>query len=77
MESEKKEIAAEARRLEAERDVAKLRSPWIGYASIAYQLGIVLLSSSILAVSMSLFWGSFVIVGIGLLLSAQGIFLLL
>lgn len=77
MDEDKKEIAERARVLEAERDEAKKRSPWIGYASTAYQLAIVLLSASILAVSMPLFWGSFVVAGIGVFLSAQGIFLFL
>jgi uncharacterized protein HemX len=68
----KKDLMAKAKALEAERDDAKTRSPWIGYASTAYQLAIVLLSASILAVSMPLFWGSFVVAGLGLLLSLQG-----
>ena len=75
MDEDKKEIAEKAKKLEWERDEAKKSSPWIGYASTAYQLAIVLLSASILAVSMPLFWGSFVVAGIGVLLSAQGLFL--
>jgi hypothetical protein len=71
----KKDLMAKAKKLEAERDDAKNRSPWIGYASTAYQLAIVLLSASILAVSMTLFWGSFAVAGIGILLSLNGIFL--
>ncbi len=75
MKEEKKEIAEKAKHLEAERDEAKKRSPWIGYASTAYQLAIVLLSASILAVSMPLFWGSFAVAGLGLVLSLNGLFL--
>ena len=75
MEADKKEIAEKAKKLEAERDDAKKRSPWIGYANTAYQLAIVLLSASILAVSMPLFWGSFVVAGIGVVLSSQGLLL--
>ena len=75
MDEDKKEIAAKAQKLEAERDEAKKRSPWIGYASTAYQLAIVLLSASILAVSMGLFWGSFVVAGVGVVLSLQGLLL--
>jgi hypothetical protein len=71
----KKELMEKARKLEAERDEAKKRSPWIGYASTLYQLSIVVLSASILAVSMSMFWGSFFVAGLGMLLSAQGLFL--
>jgi len=66
---------AKANKLEADRDLAKQRSPWIGYASTAYQMAIVLLSASILAVSMSLFWSSFLVAGIGILLSSQGLLL--
>jgi hypothetical protein len=68
----KKDLMIKAKALEAERDDAKARSPWIGYASTAYQLAIVLLSASILAVSMPLFWGSFVVAGLGIVLSLQG-----
>ena len=72
----KVELMARAKQLEAERDEAKKRSPWIGYASTMYQLSIVVLSASILAVSISMFWGSFFVAGLGILLSAQGVFLL-
>lgn len=75
MDSDKKEIAAEARAMEARREEAKKSSPWIGYASTAYQLAIVVLSASILAVSMAMFWGSFAVAGFGLALSLNGLFL--
>lgn len=75
MEDDKKEIMAKAREMERLRDEAKKGSPWIGYASTAYQLAIVVLSASILAVSMSMFWASFAVAGIGLILSAQGVLL--
>jgi hypothetical protein len=75
MESDKKEIAINARKMEAERELAKKSSPWIGYANTAYQLAIVVLSASILAVSMSMFWGSFAVAAFGILLSANGLFL--
>jgi len=71
----KVELMAKAEAIEAERDHAKKQSPWIGFASTLYQLSIVVLSASILAVSMSMFWGSFFVAGLGLLLSAQGVFL--
>ena len=64
-----------AKALEDERDFAKKKTPWIGYAGTAYQLAIVLLSASILAVSMPLFWSSFVICSAGLVLMSQGIWL--
>lgn len=65
----------EAKQLEADRDHYKQQLPWIGLASTAYQLSIVLLSASILAASMLLFWGSFGLAGIGIILMLQGIFL--
>jgi hypothetical protein len=75
MDADKKEIAAEARAMETEREHAKKSSPWIGYASTAYQLAIVVLSASILAVSMAMFWGSFAVAAFGVVLSLNGIFL--
>lgn len=75
MDADKKEIMAEAREMERVREEAKKGSPWIGYASTAYQLAIVVLSASILAVSMPMFWASFGVAGIGLVLSLNGLFL--
>ena len=75
MDVDKKEIAEKAREMEAVREHAKKGSPWIGYASTAYQLAIVVLSASILAVSMAMFWASFGVAGIGLVLSLNGLFL--
>ena len=56
------EIAGKARVLEAERDVAKTKSPFYTYAGSLLQIGIVLSTAAILAVAMPLFWGS---VGVG------------
>ena len=75
MDADKKELAIKAREMEAVREEAKKSSPWIGYASTAYQLAIVVLSASILAVSVAMFWGSFFVAGVGMLLSAQGLWL--
>ena len=77
MEKDKKEIAEIAKKLEADRDDAKKRSPWISYASTAYQLSIVLLSASILAVSMPLFYASYIVALIGVILSSQGLWLII
>lgn len=71
----KKELMAKARALEAERDNVRKSGPWMTFSGMAYQLGIVLLSASILAVSMPLFWGSIVVSAIGALLMSQGIWL--
>ena len=75
MDADKKEIAVKAREMEALREEAKKSSPWIGYASTAYQLAIVVLSASILAVSMAMFWGSFAVAAVGIVLSLNGIML--
>lgn len=68
----KRALFAEAKALEAARDHYKLQLPWVGYASTAFQLSIVLLSASILATSMLMFWGSFGLAGIGIVLLSQG-----
>jgi hypothetical protein len=75
MDADKKDIMTEARAMEASREEAKKSSPWIGYASTAYQLAIVVLSASILAVSMPMFWASFGVAAIGIALSLNGLFL--
>lgn len=71
----KKELMAKARALEDARDQAKKHTPWLTFAGTAFQLAIVLLSASILAVSMPMFWGSVVVGSIGSLLMSQGIWL--
>lgn len=71
----KKELMAKARALEDARDEAKKHTPWLTFAGTAFQLSIVLLSASILAVSVPMFWGSVVVGLIGSLLMSQGIWL--
>lgn len=71
----KKELMEKAKKLEAERDIAKKHGPWMTFAGTAYQLAIVLLSASILAVSMSMFWGSIGVSLIGFTLMSQGIWM--
>jgi hypothetical protein len=71
----KRELMARARGLEADRDQAKLHSPWLTFAGSAFQLSIVLLSASILAVSMGMFWASIVVGILGAVLMSQGIWL--
>jgi len=58
------EISAKAKAAEADRDIAKNRSPWFSYAGMALQLAIVLSSAAILAVMMPLLYAS-VVVGAG------------
>ena len=71
----KKELMAKANKLAAERADAKKRSPWYTFAGTAFQLAIVLLSASILAVSMSMFWASLWVGSIGTILMAQAIWM--
>ena len=71
----KRELMARARALEAERDEAKTHSPWLTFAGSTLQLSIVLLSASILAVSMGMFYSSIGVGIIGAVLMSQGIWL--
>ena len=73
----KKELMAKALQIEAERDEAKKHTPWLTFAGMAFQLAIVLLSASILAVDKRMFWGSISVSVFGSLLLAQGIWLIL
>ena len=71
----KKELMAKARGLEAERDEIRKSGPWLTFAGSAFQIAIVLLTASILAVSMSLYFAS---IGVGLfaaMLMSQGLWL--
>jgi hypothetical protein len=72
----KKELMAKARKLEADRAVAKSRSPWYTYAGSLFQIAIVLLTASILAVNMRLYWASIGVGIIALLSMSQAIWLL-
>jgi len=71
----KKELMEKAIGLEAERDEAKKHSPWLTFAGSVLQLSIVLLSASILAVSMGMFYSSILVGLIGAILMSQGIWL--
>ena len=71
----KKELMAKARKLEDERTVAKGRSPWYTYAGSLLQIAIVLLTASILAVNMRLYWASFGVGGFAALLMSHAIWL--
>ena len=71
----KKELMAKARSLEVERDEIRKSSPWLTFAGSAFQIAIVLLTASILAVSMPLYFAS---IGVGFfaaLLMSQGLWL--
>jgi hypothetical protein len=71
----KKELLAKAQAFEAARDSASRHSPWLTFTSMLFQLAIVLLSASILAVNNKMYQASLVVGGIGLVLLTQGIWL--
>ena len=71
----KKELMDKARKLEADRAVAKTRSPWYTFAGSLFQIAIVLLSASILAVNNSLYKGSLYVGGLAIILMSQAIWL--
>ena len=71
----KKELRAKARGLEAERADAKKRSPFYTYAGSLFQISIVLLTASILAVNMSLFYSSLVVGLFGIAFMGQAVYL--
>ena len=71
----KKELMAKARALEADRAVAKQRSPWYTFAGSLFQIAIVLLSASILAVNNRLYTASLYVGGIAMVLMSQAIWL--
>lgn len=71
----KKDLMAKARALEAERAIAKQRSPFYTYAGSLFQIAIVLLTASILAVNQKLFKASFVVGGFAAILMSQAVWL--
>jgi hypothetical protein len=73
----KKELMAKALQIESERDDAKKHTPWLTFAAMAFQLAIVLLSASILAVDTRMFWGSLGVSIFGTILLTQGIWLII
>lgn len=75
MSADKKEIMEKAKALEAERDVARKKSPWFTWGGSVLQIGIVLLTASILAVSMPMFWISVVVGSVGSVLVSQALWM--
>lgn len=71
----KKELMAKARKLEAERAVAKQRSPWYTYAGSLFQIAVVLLTASILAVNMKLYQASLFVGSAAAILMSQAVWL--
>ncbi len=75
MEADKKEIAERAKALEADREIARKKSPWFTWGGSILQIAIVLLTASILAVSMPMFWISLVVGGLGTAFVSQALWL--
>jgi hypothetical protein len=75
MEADKKEIMEKAKALEVEREVARKKSPWFTWGGSVLQIGIVLLTASILAVSVPMFWISVVVGSAGALLVSQALWM--
>lgn len=71
----KKELMEKARKLEADRSVAKARSPWYTYAGSLFQIAIVLLTASILAVNNRLYFASIGVGALGGILMSQAVWL--
>jgi len=71
----KRELLAKAQGYEKARDDAAKHSPWLTFASMAFQLAIVLLSASIIAVNNRMYQVSLGVSVIGVVLLSQGIWL--
>jgi hypothetical protein len=71
----KRELLAKARALEDARDEARAHGPWLTFSGMLFQLAIVLLSASILAVNNRMYRASIGVGAIGLVLMAQGYWL--
>jgi hypothetical protein len=71
----KRELMAKARALEATRAEAKHRSPWYTYAGSLFQIAIVLLTASILAVNTRMYQASIAVGAVAMILLSQAIWL--
>ena len=71
----KQQLMAKARALEASRAEAKHRSPWYTYAGSLFQIAIVLLTASILAVSNRMYRASIAVGVVAMILLSQAIWL--
>jgi hypothetical protein len=71
----KRELLAKAQALEVARDEARAHGPWLTFSGMLFQLAIVLLSASILAVNNKMYRASLGVGALGLVLMAQGYWL--
>jgi hypothetical protein len=70
--NDKKEIEQEAKKLEKERDVNRLRDPYFDYAEVLLQIAIVMASVSIISNSRAVFGFSVLVASLGTLMCANG-----
>jgi len=75
MSDDKKDIMEKAKVLEAERDEAKKRSPWFTWGGSILQISIVLLTASILAASMPMFYISTIVGLAGAFIVSQALWM--
>lgn len=75
MDLDKREIMEKAKALEADRETARKKSPWFTWGGSILQIAIVLLTASILAVSMPMFWVSVVVGAAGSVFVSQALWL--
>ena len=71
----KRELMMKAHKLESDRDIAKMKAPWIGIAGSVMQIAIVLLTASMLTTGMMMFWGGLISQLIAMVLMSQGLLL--
>jgi uncharacterized SAM-dependent methyltransferase len=74
MKMDMEDIMEKAHALEEERDHAKKRSPYFTFAGSALQIGIVLSTAAILAVTMPMFWASVAVGSVGAALMAFALY---
>lgn len=74
MKMDMEDIMEKAHALEEERDAAKQRSPYFTFAGSALQIGIVLSTAAILAVTMPMFWASVAVGSVGAALMAFALY---
>ena len=74
MKMDMEDIMEKAHALEEERDHAKERSPYFTFAGSALQIGIVLSTAAILAVTMPMFWASVAVGSVGAALMAFALY---
>ena len=75
MNSDKKDIEKDARKLEHERDVNRIRDPYFDYAEVFLQIAVVCSSVAILSASRTMFWFSLGLALVGTVSTLNGFLL--